>query len=117
MKLKINIKPQTWSHTYKKDPQEIIRGLSFGSTSNGVSWGHYDNEFAYGFVWHKVRRKVKTSKKVKKIFNGVEVKTTKRTYEPAKWVVQYYKIPLAVLKFMNVKLKQGTRSFKLVPAK
>ncbi len=119
MKLKINIKPQTTEKRHKPVPNDLFwsKHLSFGSTSNGVSWGYYDSEFAYGFVYHKVRRKVKTSKKVKKMFNGVEVKTTKRTYEPAKWIVQYYKIPLAVLKFMKLELKQGTRSFKLVPVK
>jgi hypothetical protein len=108
MKLKINIKPQTTEKRHKPRPNDLIYGFS---------WGQHGSEFAYGFVYHKVRRKVKTSKKVKKMFNGVEVKTTKRTYEPAKWVVSYYKIPLAVLKFMNVKLEQGTRSFKLVPKK
>lgn len=114
MKLKINFKPNTIVKSHKPKVQDLyMKNLSFGSSSN-VCWGYYDNEFAYGFVWHKVRRKVKTSKRVKKIHNGIEVKTTKRTYEPAKWVCQYYKIPLSILKFMKLELKQGSRSFKLI---
>jgi hypothetical protein len=119
MKLKINIKPQTTEKRHKPVPNDLFwsKHLSFGSTSNGVSWGYYDAEFAYAFVWHKVRPKMKSSKKIKKVWNDKEVTTTKRTYEPGKWIVQYYKIPREVLKFMNLELQQGVRSFKLVPKK
>jgi hypothetical protein len=115
MKLTLNIKPNTIIKTYKPHPTiDIVWGLSLGFTTKGVNWGYYDNEYAYGFVFQKVRRKMKTTKRVKKVWEGKEVWTNKRTYEPAKWVVSYYKIPLAVLKVMNLTITQKNRHFTII---
>lgn len=77
----------------------------------------HGEEYILAINWQKVNRKVKSSKKVKKIWNGVEVTTTKRTYHPAKWVMYYYKIPVSFLFDAKLKVKQGNRTFKLIKSK
>jgi len=115
MKLTLNIKPSTTTKNHKPYPGNLFRNhISHGMTTQGVNWGYYDNEYAYGFVFQKVRRKMKTTKRVKKVWEGKEVWTNKRTYEPAKWVVSYYKIPLAVLKVMNLTITQKNRHFTII---
>ena len=119
MNLKIKIKPVAFTRQYKIREQSMFSSsIHMGSSSNGVSWGHWDdNGNAIGFHYQKINRKVKTSKKVKKVWNGVEVTTTRRTYEPKKWIVSYYKIPITVLTFMGLSLKQKTNHFELVKSK
>lgn len=116
MKLTLKINPTKITKSHKPSIYEIFRNgcvISHGSTSNGVSWGYYDKDFAYGLNFQKVRRKVKSTKRVKKVWDGKEVWTNKRTYESGKWIVSYYKIPLTILKFMNCQLKQKSRFFTI----
>ena len=116
MKIKINFPASKSEKRFKPNPNDLFRSyLSCGCTSEGVRYGYYDNEFAYGFVYHKVNRKVKSKKRITKEWNGQTVKTWKYTYEPAKWVVSYYKIPFAILKVAKLELRQRSRHFELVP--
>lgn len=119
MNLKIKITPYSMVKSNKPSVHDLFRSsLHYGSSSNGVKWGYWDDYGnALGFHYQKINRKVLTSKKVKKVWNGVEVTTTRRTYEPKKWVVSYYKIPMSLLTFMGLSLKQKTNHFELVKSK
>lgn len=118
MKIKLNIVANKSEKRQKPNPNDLFRSyLSCGCTSQGVSFGYYDKQFAYGFVYHKINRKVKSKKRITKEWNGVAVKTWKYTYEPAKWVVSYYKIPFKILEFAKLELRQRSRHFELLPKK
>lgn len=113
----IKIKPVRSFHKRSTKPESghhILSGLSYGS-GNQISWGYWDTKTqnAVAFHYEKVKRKVKTSKRVRKEYNGKTVWTTKRTYESGYWIVSYYVIPIAVLKAANLKLWQKTRHFTL----
>ena len=119
MKLKIKIDPRQITRNSKSNlnPRTLLGTSHFG-TSSGVKWGYWDdNGNAVGFHYQKINRKVLSSKRVKKQWNGQTVLTTKRTYEPKKWIVSYYKIPMAILAFMGLSLKQKTNHFELVKSK
>lgn len=109
MKLNIKITPTVSKNTTKKLPT----GYSIGSSTNGVKWGYFNDRYAIGFVYHKVNPKLKSQKKVKKVWNGKEVTTTVRKYEPGYWVISQYQIPLDLLKLMNLELNQKSRHFIL----
>jgi hypothetical protein len=119
MNLKIKITPYSMVKSNKPSAHDLFRSsIHFGSSSNGVQWGYWDDYGnVIGFHYQKINRKVKTSKRVKKEWNGQTVWTNKRTYEPKKWVVSYYKIPMTVLIFMGLSLKQKTNHFELVKSK
>jgi len=120
MNLKIKIVPRQITRNSKSNlnPHTLLGNIHYGSSSNGVSWGHWDdNGNAIGFHYQKINRKVKTSKRVKKEWNGQTVWTNKRTYEPKKWVASYYKIPMSLLTFMGLSLNQKTNHFELVKSK
>ena len=118
MNLKIKIKPISYTKTAKpSSAHTILNGIHCGCAS-GIYWGYWDDYGnALGFHYQKINRKVETSKRVKKEWNGQTVWTTKRTYEPKKWIVSYYKIPLSLLTFTNLSLKQKTNHFELVKRK
>ena len=81
MKIKINFPANKFEKRSKPNPNELFRNyLSCGSTSKGVQYGYFDKELAYGFVYHKVNRKVKSKKRVIKEWEGKTVKTWKYTY-------------------------------------
>lgn len=118
MKIKLNFPASKTEKRQKPNPNDLFRSyLSCGCTSRGVYSGYYDKEFAYGFVYHKINRKVKSKKRITKEWDGKQVKTFKYTYEPAKWVVSYYKIPFTILEFAKLELRQYSRHFELVPKK
>lgn len=116
MKIKLNFPASKTENRWKPKPNDLFCSyLSYGSTTNGVWLGYYDDEFAYGFVYHKINRKVKSKKRITKEWNDKTVTTWKYTYKPAKWVVSYYKIPFAILQFAKLELRQRSRHFELVP--
>jgi len=118
MNLKIKIKPTSSTKPHKPSVHELFRSSIHCGSSNGVKWGHWDdNGNVIGFHYQKINRKVKTSKRVKKEWNGQIVWTNKRTYEPKKWIASYYKIPMSMLTFMGLSLKQKTNHFELVKSK
>ena len=82
--------------------------------TNGIGYLDLNDKYFMGLHYEKHNLKVITSKRVKKIHDGRNVMTTKRTYEPAYWKITYYKIPVDVLKLAGLKFEQGNRTFKLV---
>jgi len=114
MNINIKIKRVTYPKSFKPDPNTMIRNLRFGS-GEGRQWGYADEAGnVIGFHFEKHNRKVIATKKITKFHNGQNVMTTRYKYEPAKWIVSYYKIPVALLLVAGLRLKQGTRSFELI---
>ena len=116
MNIRIKINKNQVTKPGKVSPTTLIRDVVIYSVGTyGSGYKAWKGETFVACSWNKVNKKVKSSKKVKKIWNGKEVTTTKRTYEPAKWICNYYLIPIELLKIANMNMVQCSRTFKLIP--
>lgn len=107
MKLTVNIKAMKKEGRTKESSKPSIggcMGISYSSFGSGIQHeGKY--VYAYNFVKHR--------KKSQRFgVSGKKLKKAKIT--PAKWVCYYYKIPIALLQEMNLKVVQGSRTFRVV---
>lgn len=106
MKLTINIKPSKKEGRSKAGATPGLLGVGGYSYS---SYGHNvrgDDLYVYAMNFEKHRKKSQRFG-----VNGKKLKKAKIT--PAKWVCYYYRIPVSVLKDLNLRVVQGTRTFKI----
>ena len=115
MEIRVKLLKSTAVKPTKVSPHHLTsEPHTFTVCGNGTGYLNRKGDHFIGLHYEKHNRKVISTKKVKKTFEGKEVKTTVRKYAPAYWKVTYYKIPVEVLKAAGVKFKQGPRSFKFV---
>lgn len=121
MIIKVKFPARKVLKSYKPNPSNLLTvPVSYSYSSklgNGYCFEIGFEEYVLAINWEKHNRKVKSKKKVKKMWNGVQVTTTVRTYEPAYWVAYYYKIPVSFLVATGLKVEQGNKNFKLVKSK
>lgn len=102
---------------HKPDHHQVTRNItSYTYKATGNGYVNQSGDFI-GFVFEKHNRKVKKFKKIVKEHNGVKVKTTVRTYEPAYWKVSVYIIPTTLLRAIGMEFKQKNRHFTITPKK
>lgn len=106
MQIKLNIKPTKIIGKSKYQCLDtLMNGGWFGELHNG--WNNYTEGYAilspkaYDFVIVYTCQKYR-----RKIVNG--------EYVPTHWEMYAYKIPVELLKMAGLKVKQESRSFKLV---
>ena len=105
MKFTISIRPTIFSGWGTlKDAQvrfrESIRG-----------WFVYSSEFGYAWTNGFVE-----SKDVTKVYGyNIEVFKRGKHRKNKHYVIYRYEFPVELLKFLNVEIKQGSRTFKIVP--
>ncbi len=121
MIIKVKFPAQKVVKSYKANANDLLTvyvSYSYSSKlGNGYRFKSGSEEYVLAINWEKHNRKVKSKKKVKKMWNGVQVTTTVRKYEPAYWVSYYYKIPVSFLVATGLKVEQGNKNFKLVKSK
>lgn len=115
MEIRIKILKSTVEKSTKVSPHSLTaESFTYTVCGNGSGYLNRKGDHFMGLHYEKHNRKVISSKKVKKIFNGKEVKTTAYKYAPSYWKITYYKIPTEVLKLSGLKFKQGSRTFQLI---
>ena len=100
----------------KIKPGNLFSNISYGYT-NAVSRGYWIKDYVIAMHYEKRRKKLVSTKRIKKEFNGQTVWTNKRQYEPAKWIITYYKIPYEILRLANLKVVQKERHFEIKSVK
>ena len=116
MEIKVKLLKSTVEKSTKIIPHHLTtESITFTVGTYGSGYLNRHRDHFLGLHYEKHNRKVISTKKVKKIFEGKEVKTTVRRYKAAYWKVTYYKIPIEVLKAANIKFIQYSRNFYFGP--
>lgn len=107
MKLTVNLKAMRKEGRYKADskPRVARSGCLFTRYGSNIE---ADGDYVYAFNFEKHRKKSQR-------FGAAGQRLKKARITPAKWVCHYYRIPIALLNTMNLKVMQGSRTFKIVP--
>lgn len=115
MEIRVKINKSIVQKSHKVSAHHLTaESVTYTITNQGSGYLNRTGEYFMGLHYEKHNRKVISSKKVTKEFDGKMVKTTKRKYAPAYWKVTYYKIPVVVLKLAGLKFVQENRTFKLI---
>lgn len=143
MKLTTTIKPQyTGTTDFFGHPFSRLGILKYICGNRTQSHGIFGNGYVSGrddenirvFNIEKRRKKVKVLETPRKLtqkqahkegihtshchpVRGAKVIITREVVSKATWIGYYYDIPVMLLKLMGLRVIQGERTFKLVPAK
>lgn len=108
MKLTVNLKAMKNEGRNKAESKPRIvrsKGCLFTRYGSNIA---ADGDYVYAFNFEKHRKKSQR-------FGAAGQRLKKARITPAKWVCHYYRIPIALLDAMNLKVMQGSRTFKIVP--